>query len=117
MVNRVKTAFIVTAVGLLLAIASALAFYLDPFAEDDVWYKVTCVIVSVWLLCTPASYAYVFNKVKESSEFVGFEQAFRSGIRLGLLFGLELFILPVFIAPVAAVLYYVNFFRNKSGGQ
>lgn len=99
--------------GAVLAIIVAVSFNFDPYVEKSAATKVACIILSVWLFFAPTSYIYVFNRLKKRAESESPEKAFRKGVFYGCLFGFELCFLPLIIAPVAAVLYFIDLLKSR----
>lgn len=114
--GRFRLTLIAVLTGAVLAVIVAVSFNFDPYVEKSAATKVACIILSVWLFFAPTSYVYVFKRLKKRAEDESPEKAFRKGVFYGCLFGFELCFWPLIIAPVAAVLYFIDLFRSSPPG-
>ncbi len=96
-----------------LLLVVALLNYFEPFAEESAAYKAYLIISPLWAFCIVPSYICGFYLFKKSCENLTMEENIRRGVLLGIMFGFEVIILPIIIAPVLAVMYFVLYLKNR----
>lgn len=104
---------IITAIGTVLAVVVALLNYFEPFAEKSASFIVWLVLSPIWAFSVLPSYFYGCYLFLKSSEKHSDEENMRRGARLGMIYGFDIFILPMLIAPAFAVMYYVTIIKES----
>lgn len=107
--SKVKQLLIVIPICIILAGLAVLLYLLDPTFEPDFYHISSLIIVTVFAFFITPSCIFAFTAAKEYYKNETFEQSFRSGVRLGLYFGLAgLIILGIIVSPVTGTMWFVQ---------
>lgn len=104
-----KQLIIILPICFALALLAILLYLLDPFFEPDLYRISSMIIVTLWAFFISPSLMFIVKIEKERLQNQTFEQAFKSGARIGLFLGFGgLIILCLIVSPITGTIWFIQ---------
>lgn len=107
--KKVKQLLIVLPISCILTSLAIISSLLDPSFVPDFYRLSSLIICTLWAFFITPTILFAINWIKDSCEKLTFEQAFRSGARIGVYLGFGgIVILCLLLSPVIGVMWFVQ---------
>ena len=106
--NKIKQLLLVLTIGIALAGFVVLLYLLDPEFIPDAYRIASMVIVVAWAFFIIPSILFGVQSAIKYFEGKSPEQAFRDGVRIGVILGGGMIVLSLLVSPITGILWYIQ---------
>lgn len=113
--KKIKQLSIVLPLSFILASLAILSSLLDPYFVPDLYRISSLIILTLWAFFITPTILFAINWIKETCENETPEQAFRSGARIGVFFGIGgIVLLCLLVSPVVGTIWFAQTIKEIS---
>jgi hypothetical protein len=108
MTKKAKKLIIILSISAVLTGGTVLLFLLN--GERNTEWVIHIICWSIWAFCIAPAYVQIYNWLSKKS----FQEGFLIGVMAGDISGFWLFafLIPLFMSPILAAMYYKNHFKK-----